>query len=1223
MDNLSISLGTVDDTIGEGQENFLIAIANPNSLTGSATGIDSSSDQAITTIDDTAGAGADEVTWNLDGDISVDEGGIASYTVSTNTGLGAGQNTTVKLSLGDFATDGSDYSDFTAAVNAAVSAYNAGGNPGTVSFDGTTLTFTATADGDTLTGLMIELPAVDDAFVEGPENYLVQISDPDSPTGVATRINPALSAVSTTINDTVGDGGPVEPGAQWSLVGDPTVQEGADATYTVAVSGNLQSGEQTSVRLSIGDIDTNGDDYLQLSDAVATAVADYNADPSNNGSLTWDGNFLTFTSAGDGPMNGLEISLTTVNDSLAEGPERFNLLLANPGSTTGLSPSLSPTENLVTTTIVDNDAPQFAITGPAITSEGTNAVYAVSLDGNLQSGETVSVNLALSDIDTDSADYGDFIAAVVAAANANPDVTFDPSTGTIQYTAPTDGATMADLSISLPITSDGIAETPEGFLVGLSSPSSSSGLTPVVDPNAAAVITTINGSPVPQDDYSFTSIDTPLSGTSVLANDSDPDGDVLQVTAVNGVAIGDGIATMNGTVEMNPDGTYVYTPNSGFAGVDTFTYTVTDAAGNSEEATVEIKINQALIGVAKAANDAVPSAANPENFDVTFVIVVENLGNVRLDSPVVLDDLMTIMGDAFVSSSIPAITSFVGTGTSPGINSGWLNDTSQNILSGGQLDPGDRFELSFTVTIDPDNSGASQGLSNQATVSAQGLNPDGTLMRNSDGSLAVASDVSDDGDSPTGENGNAVTNDGIEGNDATQILISDLGIAKSLVGQPELLANGNYRLTFGVVVANTGTVDLASLSLEENLAQQFGDAFVSVESLQLTQTPVRPLSDIAVAGSFDGSGDTELLDQRFNNVLTVGDSFALELTVEINPRVNTDSIANQVSGSGDAVDSNGNAILDSAGNVLIASDLSDSGNDPTSNNFGLPDDTGGSADVTRFTIPVVPTSEISGKVFVDANNDGIFDLDERGIEGVEIVLIGTDVNGDAVDLTVLTDASGNYTFSGLNAGEYEIFQIQPGEFSDGLDASPSAAFVGNDQLTGIQLGFGQQLSGNNFGELLRGTSGRPAVLPPFASLMSNRISNFIGGPGPIYTGVPIASNRNPLSLESGRAVTGGYASEFAVDPMGDCGTIETLPCEEVPCEPCAPCGDGELIADPILTGDMMTEEVVVESEIVECEVCEEAVPCESCDACANCCGCNAGAEQEGVLTRIRNWLHRR
>lgn len=75
-----------------------------------------------------------------------------------------------------------------------------------------------------------------------------------------------------------------------------------------------------------------------------------------------------------------------------------------------------------------------------------------------------------------------------------------------------------------------------------------------------------------------TAIDIPLS-TGVLVNDI---GSELTVTGFTQPA--------NGVVNVNPDGSYTYTPNPGFTGIDTFLYTVTDSVNNTATATVSITV---------------------------------------------------------------------------------------------------------------------------------------------------------------------------------------------------------------------------------------------------------------------------------------------------------------------------------------------------------------------------------------------------------------------------------------------------------------------------------------------------------------------------------------------------------------------------------------------------------------------------------------------------------
>ena len=78
-----------------------------------------------------------------------------------------------------------------------------------------------------------------------------------------------------------------------------------------------------------------------------------------------------------------------------------------------------------------------------------------------------------------------------------------------------------------------------------------------------------NNPPVGIADHYLTFVGNPVSG-SLLPNDSDPDGDAL---TINTTPV---ISPDNGTVVINPDGTYTYTPNLGFEGVDVFTYQICD-----------------------------------------------------------------------------------------------------------------------------------------------------------------------------------------------------------------------------------------------------------------------------------------------------------------------------------------------------------------------------------------------------------------------------------------------------------------------------------------------------------------------------------------------------------------------------------------------------------------------------------------------------------------------
>ena len=94
------------------------------------------------------------------------------------------------------------------------------------------------------------------------------------------------------------------------------------------------------------------------------------------------------------------------------------------------------------------------------------------------------------------------------------------------------------------------------------------------NPGLAAGVVNSNDPPQAIDDWFSIASDTELSG-SVIANDADPN---MARLTVKGIP--EKIPT-NGTVEIQSDGSFVYTPNPGFTGRDSFHYQLTDPADGS------------------------------------------------------------------------------------------------------------------------------------------------------------------------------------------------------------------------------------------------------------------------------------------------------------------------------------------------------------------------------------------------------------------------------------------------------------------------------------------------------------------------------------------------------------------------------------------------------------------------------------------------------------------
>jgi VCBS repeat-containing protein len=224
-----------------------------------------------------------------------------------------------------------------------------------------------------------------------------------------------------------------------------------------------------------------------------------------------------------------------------------------------------------TVTIAINTAPDAA---PVATPIGNRA----GVDGQ---GVSIDVHSYFSDPDGDTLTY--------SATGLPANVTINPTTGLISGTLGTHASTtVASGAYAIVVTaSDG-----RGGLVSQS-----------------FTLNVANPAPTPVDDAFSADKNTAITG-NVLTNDTDPDGDVLHIDTTP-VQI-----PANGTLVLNADGSFVYTPNTNFHGTDTFQYRVIDADGGAATATVTLTVNQTNLAPVIAGTIAAQTGTDAGSFSL-------------------------------------------------------------------------------------------------------------------------------------------------------------------------------------------------------------------------------------------------------------------------------------------------------------------------------------------------------------------------------------------------------------------------------------------------------------------------------------------------------------------------------------------------------------------------------------------------------------------------------
>lgn len=444
-------------------------------------------------------------------------------------------------------------------------------------------------DGDAITATLATAPVhgtvvlnADGSFVytpaanyAGPDSFSYTVTDGRAVSNTATV---SLSVVATN---------------RAPVAGDDAFTTSEDSPLVVTAPGVL-----------VGDVDPDGD---SLTATVVTGPAHGALLLNANGSFTYTpaGNYNgsdSFTyKVNDGQVDSsvatVVLTVGAVNDAPVaildsySATEDATLNVTAPGvlanDTDVEGAALVPTlvRNALHGTVTLRADGSFDYVPTANYSGADSFTYAVS-DGSLSS-LPVTVNLNVAGVNDAPTAVGNSYAATedvvlsvpapgVLAGDTDPD---GNALRAILVTAPTRGTLTLNINGSFVYTPTANLNGPDTFTYKANDA--------LVDSNVVTVtinVAAVNDTPVAVADSYSTNQNSPLvvPPRGVLNNDTDGDGDVLTATLVTGPA--------HGTLTLNADGSFSYTPTTGYNGPDSFTYRAADATLTSAVTTVSLTV---------------------------------------------------------------------------------------------------------------------------------------------------------------------------------------------------------------------------------------------------------------------------------------------------------------------------------------------------------------------------------------------------------------------------------------------------------------------------------------------------------------------------------------------------------------------------------------------------------------------------------------------------------
>ena len=522
----------------------------------------------------------------------------------------------------------------------------------------------------------------------------------------------------------------------------------------------------------------------------------------------------------------------------------------------------------------------------------------------------------------------------------------------------------------------------------------------------------------------------------------------------------------------------------------------TDSNPANDTATEDTSVARLVdIAVLKAdANDPITAGSGVGN--LVYTVTATNNGPSDASGLQITDALIANLPTGF------SLVSAVGTG-------GSTFDANTGIWNIGDLSSGATRDLTITVTVadtttltSVSNVAAVSGVNETDPVPGNDSDTEVTTIQRVADIAVIKTDSSDPvvAGSGTGNLTYTITTTNNGPSNATGVEVTDAFLTSLPAGVSIVSATGTGNTTFnsGTGIWSIGDVANGD-SRQLTVVLTVSDA-VAVASLSNTAT-ISSIDQIDPNPSNDTSTETTQINREIDLVVTKVDDvdpvrspgvITYTITVANNGPssatnvVLTDTLSTQVSflsatnSQGTSVES-GRVVTSSLGTIAAGATATVT----LQVNVDLP--LGGTVDnIATATATETETNftnntddettnvdpqlfSVSGVVYQDLNNNGVQDAGEAPIQGAQIGLFGRDDNGTDVLRVLTTDATGAYLFDGLIQGTYNLFEVQPVIYEDGIETpgtGAGGAATGNDTFFELNLNAanGPNAVGFNFGE---------------------------------------------------------------------------------------------------------------------------------------------------------------